>query len=48
MAGANDAARSDNPDPQLMIIFLHRASNAVLDLGAGPRLARVNFDHFVQ
>jgi len=29
-----------------MIIFLHRASNAVFDLGAGPRLARVNFDHF--
>jgi hypothetical protein len=48
MTGANDAARSDNPDPQLMIIFLHRASNAVLDLGARTRMARVNFDHFAQ
>jgi hypothetical protein len=23
MAGANDAACSDDPDPQLMIIFVH-------------------------
>jgi hypothetical protein len=46
MAGANNAARSDNPDPQFMIIFLHRASNGDVDLGTGPRSARVNFDHF--
>src|SRR6266480_5612216 len=27
MAGANDAARSDHPDPQFMIVFLRHVSN---------------------
>jgi hypothetical protein len=51
MAGTNDVAGSNNPDPQFMIIFLHRVSNARLrwvDLGAGPRNARVNFDHLAR
>jgi hypothetical protein len=29
MAGANDAARSDHPDPQFVIVFLHHVSGAM-------------------
>ena len=41
---ANDAARSDNPDPQLMIIFWRHVSNAMSILRNQRPLTRDKFD----
>jgi len=35
MTGANNAARSDNPDPQFLIILLRHASSALSILRNG-------------
>jgi hypothetical protein len=46
MPGANDAARSDNSDPQFVIIFVRHASNPMgVDLAKRLSLPRDTFDH---
>jgi large subunit ribosomal protein L28 len=44
MSCANDAARSDNPDPQFMIIFWRHVSNAISILRNRSSLTRDKFD----
>jgi|SRR6266568_1726178 len=44
MTGANNAARSDNPDPQFLIILLRHASSALSILRNRRSLTRDKFD----
>ena len=44
MAGANDAARSNDPDSQFMIIFVRHTSNAITILRNRLALTRDKFD----
>jgi len=47
VTSANDVARSDNPNPQFVIIFVHRLCE-ILILQIRMALVRAKFDRFRQ